>query len=171
MLYLITNKFDDSVSVTEHLCISSGSLCGGLNPSEGGEDEDKNLFPFLKLFSPMKVMLASKTWKEFIWVRMCIIPFFFFPWVKLHWMLQNWINVALSTICFLWLKIVYLLIHKSGKNRKAMQYGSACRSILNDNHFLIQLRPYTLAADLREWAYCLVPRSYTCRNLGKLFYS
>lgn len=47
MLYLNTNGFDDSLSVTEQLCISSGSLCnenfhdgecGGFNPSEGGEE-------------------------------------------------------------------------------------------------------------------------------------
>lgn len=96
-------------------------------------------FFLLKLFS-MWVMLASETWKEFIWARMCAFPIFF-SWDKLHWMMQNLIHTALSTICFLWLKILNLLVRELGKNSKAMHYGSACRSILNDNHFLIQLGP------------------------------
>lgn len=116
------------------ICAFHQGHCGGLNPREGGEEWRWESVSVPKAFFPRRVTFASKTWKEFIWVMMCIFPIFF-SWDKLHWMLQNWINVVLSTICFLWLKILYLLIHESGKNRKAMHYGSACRSILNDNHF------------------------------------
>lgn len=99
-----------------------------------GRNEDGNLFPFLKLFFPGEWRLQVKPEKS-LFESWCAYFQFFFSWDKLHWMLQNWINVVLSTICFLWLKILYLLIHESGKNRKAMHYGSACRSILNNNHF------------------------------------
>lgn len=136
-----------------------------------GRNEDRNLFPFLKFFFPGEWPLQVKPEKSLFESGCAYFPFFF-PWDKLHWMLQKWINVALSTICFLWVKILYLRLHESGKNRNAMHYGSACRSILN---MIIILRPKTLAADIRMWACCLVPRArlkcnYTCRNLGKLFY-
>lgn len=47
-----------------------------------GKHGDNNLFPFLKLFS-MWVMLASESWKEFIWARICMFPPIF-SWDELH---------------------------------------------------------------------------------------
>lgn len=101
---------------------------------------DNNLFPFKAFFHVSDVGKRNPK-RVYLSQDVHISNFFFFSWDKLHWMMQNLIHIALSTICFLWLKILKLLVRESGKNRKAMHNGSACRSILNDNHFLIQLGP------------------------------